>query len=45
MKNQIFEMSDSEKKTILAKHKQATKSHYLKKEELNKGLQKPKKTS
>ena len=36
-----FNMSEEEKKKILEKHKEATKSHYLKKEETKKGLQKP----
>jgi hypothetical protein len=36
-----FNLSDEEKKSILEKHKTATKNHYVKKEELNKGLQKP----
>jgi hypothetical protein len=47
MKN-VFELSDAEKKKILEKHKDATKNHYVKKDELKKGLQKPdeqKKTS
>lgn len=43
--NNIFEMSEDEKKKILKKHKEATKKHYLKIEEDKKGLQKPKKTS
>lgn len=37
----IFNMSDEEKKKILAKHKDATKNHNDKKEELKNGLQKP----
>jgi hypothetical protein len=37
----IFNMSDAEKKKILAKHQEATKNQYLKKEETKKGLQKP----
>lgn len=44
----VFSMSDEEKKKILEKHKEATKSHYIKKDEQKKGLQKPeekKKTS
>ena len=44
----IFGMSEEEKKKILEKHKDATKSHNVKKEETKKGLQKPeekKKTS
>lgn len=34
-------MSDEEKSKILEKHKQATKNHYIKKEEIKKGLRKP----
>ncbi len=44
----IFGMSEEDKKKILAKHKDATKNHYLKVDETKKGLQKPeekKKTS
>lgn len=37
----LLNMSEEEKKKILEKHKEATKSHYLKKEENKKGLQKP----
>jgi hypothetical protein len=37
----VFGMSEEEKKKILEKHKQATKNHYVKKDELKKGLQKP----
>jgi len=47
MKN-LFDLSEEEKKKILDKHKDATKSHYVKKDETKKGLQKPeqiKKTS
>lgn len=40
MKN-VFELSEAEKKKILEKHKEATKNHYVKKDELKKGLQKP----
>lgn len=40
MKN-LFELSEEEKKKILEKHKDATKTHYVKKEEIKKGLQKP----
>lgn len=40
MKN-LFELSEEEKKKILDKHKDATKNHYVKKDELKKGLQKP----
>lgn len=36
-------MSEEEKKKILEKHKEATKSHYVKKDDLKKGLQKPEK--
>lgn len=45
--NNVFKMSEAEKKKILEKHKDATKSHNTKKEEIKKGLQKPedKKTS
>ena len=39
----VFGMSDEEKKKILAKHKEATKSHYVKKDELKKGIQVPNK--
>jgi len=39
----VFGMSDDEKKKILSQHKDATKSHYLKKEELKKGVQSPNK--
>jgi len=39
----VFGMSDDERKKILNKHKEATKSHYLKKDELKKGVQPPKK--
>jgi hypothetical protein len=35
-------MSEDEKKKILEKHKDATKNHYVKKDEIKKGLQKPK---
>jgi hypothetical protein len=47
MKN-LFELSETEKKKILDKHKEATKNHYVKKDETKKGLQQPdqnKKTS
>jgi hypothetical protein len=37
----VFGMSEEEKKKILEKHKEATKSHYVKKDEVKKGLQKP----
>ena len=36
-----FKMTDEEKKKILEKHKDATKNHNQKKEDLKKGLQKP----
>lgn len=39
----ILDMSEEERKKILEKHKNATKEHYLKKEEDKKGLQQPKK--
>lgn len=39
----IFKMSEEEKKKILEKHKEATKNHYVKKDEVKKGLQKPEK--
>lgn len=42
MKN-VFELSDAEKKKILEKHKDATKNHYVKKDETKKGLQQPEK--
>jgi len=38
----LIKMSEEEKKKILEKHKDATKNVNLKKEELKKGLQKPK---
>ena len=34
-------MSEEEKKKILQKHKEATKNHYIKKDETKKGLQEP----
>ena len=37
----ILKMSEEEKKRILEKHKDATKNHYVKKDETKKGLQKP----
>ena len=37
----VFNMSEEEKKKILEKHKDATKNHYVKKDETKKGLQKP----
>ena len=39
----VFGMSDEEEKKILEKHKEATKSHYIKKDELKKGIQVPNK--
>jgi hypothetical protein len=39
----VFGMSEDEKKKILEKHKEATKNHYVKKDETKKGLQKPNK--
>ena len=39
----VFGMSEEEKKKILDKHKEATKNHYVKKDDLKKGLQKPEK--
>lgn len=43
----VFKMTEEEKKKILEKHKDATKSHNVKKDETKKGLQQPdkKKTS
>jgi hypothetical protein len=35
-------MSEEEKKKILEKHKEATKNHYIKKDDLKQGLKKPK---
>jgi hypothetical protein len=40
----VFKMTEEEKKKILEKHKDATKSHYVKKDETKKGLQQPEKT-
>lgn len=37
----VFKMTDEEKQKILEKHKNATKNHYQKKDDLKKGLQKP----
>lgn len=37
----VLDMSEEEKKKILQKHKDATKNHYIKKDETKKGLQKP----
>ncbi len=39
--NNVFKMSEEEKKKILERHKEATKNHYQKKDEDKKGLQKP----
>lgn len=39
----ILRMSEEEKNRILNKHKVATKTHYLKKEEDKQGLKQPKK--
>jgi len=42
----VFKMSEDEKKKILEKHKEATKNHYIKKQETKDGLKAPeKKTS
>lgn len=40
----VFQMSDEEKKNILEKHKEATKHHFVKKQETKEGLKKPKET-
>jgi hypothetical protein len=37
----VFGMSEEEKKKILEKHKEASKSHFVKVNETKKGLQKP----
>ena len=37
----VFGMSEEEKKRILEKHKEATKNHYVKKQETKDGLKKP----
>ena len=37
----VFGMSEEEKKKILEKHKETTKTHYVKVNETKKGLQKP----
>lgn len=37
----VFRMSEEEKKKILEKHKEATKNHYIKKQETKEGLKKP----
>ena len=39
----VFKMSEEEKKKILDKHKEATKNHYVKKDETKKGLKPPEK--
>ena len=39
----VFGMSDEEKKKILDKHKEASKSHYVKKDELKQGVKMPEK--
>ena len=39
-----LKMSEEEKKKILEKHKEATKTHYVKVNETKKGLQQPGKT-
>lgn len=39
----VLGMSEEEKKKILEKHKEATKNHYNKQDELKKGIQVPKK--
>ena len=39
----ILKMSEEERKKILEKHREATKNQSLKKEELKKGVQAPKK--
>lgn len=39
----VFGMSDEEKKKILQKHKEATKNHYVKKDQLKQGIQVPEK--
>lgn len=41
----VFKMSEEEKKKILERHKDATKNHYQKKDDLKKGLQKPEKVN
>ncbi len=41
----VFGMSDRGKKEILDKHKEATKSHYVKKDELKQGVKIPEKTN
>ncbi len=39
----VFKMFEEEKRSILEKHKEATKAHYVKKDDTKKGLQKPNK--
>lgn len=39
----VFKMSEEEKRSILEKHKEATKAHHVKKDDTKKGLQKPNK--
>lgn len=39
----MLKISDEEKKRILNKHKESIKNQKIKKEDLNKGLQSPKK--
>jgi len=39
--NNVFKMTPEEKKKILEKHQDATKSHNVKKIETKKGLQQP----
>lgn len=39
----VFGLTDDEKKKILEKHKEATKTHYLKKNETKEGLKVPNK--
>ena len=39
----VLGMSEEEKRKILEKHKEATKSHYTKQGELKKGIQVPEK--
>jgi hypothetical protein len=38
----MFGMSEDERKKILNQHKDATKDHHVKKQELKKGIQVPK---
>lgn len=39
----VFGLTDEEKKKILEKHKEATKTHYMKKNETKEGLKAPNK--